>query len=160
MRVILVPHFSILVLFIVILSDILLPYIWHFSKVLFLKDSAMLFPHSEVYSEPCQNILDGAFCENKRLKIVHYFPEKLHLKCLTGFWICLFHFSFTSFTQPTSITNDIMLAIHYVAVPVGIYLLKVNNRKTRIRCEIYSKLTVGVVLISLLLTLNIFHTFF
>ena len=27
-------------------------------------------------------------------------------------------------------------------VPVGIYLLKVNNRNTRIRCEICSKLTI------------------
>ena len=26
--------------------------------------------------------------------------------------------------------------------PVGIYLLKVNNRNTRTRCEIYSKLTI------------------
>ena len=35
----------------------------------------------------------------------------------------------------------------------GIYVLKVNNRNTRTRCEICSELT-----ISLLLTLNIFHT--
>ena len=41
-----------------------------------------------------------------------------------------------------------------------IYLLKVNNRNTRTRCEIFSKLTInGVILVSLLLTLNIFHTF-
>ena len=46
----------------------------------------------------------------------------------------------------------------------GIYLLKVNNRNTRTRCEICSELTIkdtiGVVLVSLLLTLNIFHTLF
>ena len=46
----------------------------------------------------------------------------------------------------------------------GIYLLKVNNRNTRTRCEIYSELTIkdtiGVVLVSLLLTLNIFHALF
>ena len=48
--------------------------------------------------------------------------------------------------------------------PAGIYLLKVNNRNTRTDCEICPKLTiktpvngVGVVLGSLLLTLNIFH---
>ena len=55
--------------------------------------------------------------------------------------------------------------------PVNIYLLKVNDRDTRKKCEICSKLTiktveqrqttsVDVVLVFLLLTLNIFHTFF
>ena len=45
--------------------------------------------------------------------------------------------------------------------PAGIYLLKVNNRNTRTRCEICSKLTIKIpVLVSLLLTLNKFHTFF
>ena len=43
-----------------------------------------------------------------------------------------------------------------------IYLLKVNNRNTRTRCEICSKLLIKtlvfvVVLVSILLTLNIFH---
>ena len=42
--------------------------------------------------------------------------------------------------------------------PAGIYLLKVNNRNTRTSCEICSKLTKKtLVLVSLLLTLNIFH---
>ena len=44
------------------------------------------------------------------------------------------------------------------------YLVKVNNRNTRTRCEICSKLTIKIdqipVLVSLLLTLNIFHTLF
>ena len=43
----------------------------------------------------------------------------------------------------------------------GIYLIKVNNRNTRTRCEICSKLTImtsNVVLVSLLLALNIFPT--
>ena len=45
-------------------------------------------------------------------------------------------------------------------LPVSIYLLKVNNRSTRTRREIYSKLTIKtpVVLMFLLLTLDIFHT--
>ena len=50
--------------------------------------------------------------------------------------------------------------------PANIYLLKSNNRNTRIRCEVCSKLTVNeperrndVVLVFLLLTSNIFHTF-
>ena len=46
--------------------------------------------------------------------------------------------------------------------PADYYLFKVNNRNTTRRCEIYSKLTtkmtIDVVLVSLLLTLNIFHT--
>ena len=30
----------------------------------------------------------------------------------------------------------------FIAFPAGIYLLKVNNRNTRTRCEICSKLTI------------------
>ena len=30
-----------------------------------------------------------------------------------------------------------------VAIPAGVYLLKVNNRNTRTRCEICSKLTIN-----------------
>ena len=49
-----------------------------------------------------------------------------------------------------------------------IYLLKVNNKNTRKRCEICSNLTIktperrqcDVALVSLLLTLNIFHILF
>ena len=45
------------------------------------------------------------------------------------------------------------------SIPAGIYLLKVNNRNTRIRCEIYYQNdAISLVLVSLLLTLNIFHT--
>ena len=50
-------------------------------------------------------------------------------------------------------------------VPAGNYMFKVNNRNLRTRCEICSKITIktpeqGVVLVSLLLTLNMFHTLF
>ena len=41
-------------------------------------------------------------------------------------------------------------------LPAGIYLLKINNRNTRTKCEI----AIGVVLRSLLLTLSISHTLF
>ena len=45
--------------------------------------------------------------------------------------------------------------------PANIYLFKVNDRNTRKRCEISSKLTIeipdDVVLLLSLLTLNIFH---
>ena len=51
--------------------------------------------------------------------------------------------------------------------PAGIYLLKVNNRNSRTKCEICSKVnnkdtrtTPIVVLVPLLLILNKFHTLF
>ena len=49
--------------------------------------------------------------------------------------------------------------------PAGIYMLKVNNRNTRTRCEICLNLTIKIperhhVPVSLLLTLNIFHILF
>ena len=53
-----------------------------------------------------------------------------------------------------------------VATQQNIYLIKFNNRNTRKRLEICSKLTIktpedviDVVLVSLLLTLNLFYTF-
>ena len=44
-------------------------------------------------------------------------------------------------------------------IPAGNYVLKVNNRNTRTKCEICLKLTIKTP-VSLLLTLNIFHTLF
>ena len=46
--------------------------------------------------------------------------------------------------------------------PANIYLFKANNRNTRKRCEICSKLTIKTSeqLVFLLLTLNVFHTCF
>ena len=51
--------------------------------------------------------------------------------------------------------NFLLKKKHFFDAPAGIYLLKVNNRNTRTRCEICSKLTIKT-----LLTLNIFHTLF
>ena len=50
----------------------------------------------------------------------------------------------------------------FTGLPAGIYLFKVNNRNTRTRCKICSKLTLKIPerRQSLLLTLNIFHTLF
>ena len=49
-------------------------------------------------------------------------------------------------------------------ISAGNYMFKGNNRNTRIRYEICSKLTIKIperrLLVSLLLTLNIFHTLF
>ena len=49
--------------------------------------------------------------------------------------------------------GSLLLQLWNLAIPTGIYLLKFSNRNIRTRCEICSKLT-------LLLTLNIFHTLF
>ena len=57
--------------------------------------------------------------------------------------------SHSEFVSPSIVT-------HGFSYPAGNYMFQVNNRKTRTRCEIYG----GVVLVSLLLTLNIFHTLF
>ena len=86
------------------------------------------------------------------------------------FWlnqgVTLFFVSFVSFYQqifltifhliPFLLSNFIVL--NYCD-PAGIYLLRVNNRNTRKRFEICSKLTIKI-LVSLLLTLNIFRTLF
>ena len=55
---------------------------------------------------------------------------------------------------------NIPLLSFSLVIPTGIYLFEVNNRNTGTRCEIYSKLTIKVVLVSLLLILNVFHTLF
>ena len=44
--------------------------------------------------------------------------------------------------------------------PANICFFKVNNKKTRKSCETCSKLAINFVLVLLLLTLNIFYTFF
>ena len=59
-------------------------------------------------------------------------------------------------------TEIIFVSVKVGIKPAGNKMFKVNNRNSRTRCEICSKLTIkdaiGVVQISLLLTLNIFHT--
>ena len=57
-----------------------------------------------------------------------------------------------------TLTTRPLLLHDFRTVPVGIYLLKVNNRITRTMCEICSKLTINTLV--LLLTWNIFHTLF
>ena len=74
----------------------------------------------------------------------------------------------TSFLLKCSIIRRLYDAVlfrktHPKQPPVDIYKFKANSTNTRKRCEICSKLTIkanGVVLVSLLLTLNIFHTLF
>ena len=49
------------------------------------------------------------------------------------------------------------------SIPAGNYMFKANNRNTRTRCEVFSKLTKKAPerrQVSLLLSLNIFHALF
>ena len=73
--------------------------------------------------------------------------------------------------QLVSVFNDFVKErILYRSIPANIYLFKVSNRHTIKKSEICSKLTtktpedvinvIDTVLVLLLLTLNIFHTFF
>ena len=64
-------------------------------------------------------------------------------------------------------TKSVNLNRCFIIFPASIYLFKVNNRNTRKRCEMCSKLTrktleyvSDIVVMFLLLTLYIFHTFF
>ena len=50
----------------------------------------------------------------------------------------------------------IFIVIMIANIPAGNYMFKVNNRNTRASCEIFSN--IRVVLVSVLLTMNIFHT--
>ena len=64
-----------------------------------------------------------------------------------------------------NIINDFPCKCEHIRA--NIYLLEFNNKNTRKRCEICSKVTIktpkhviDVALVFLLLTLNIFHAFF
>ena len=59
--------------------------------------------------------------------------------------------------------NQLILQVTYTNNPIGNYMFKVNNRNTRTRCEICSKLTIKKPEFELTLnifeiTWNIFHT--
>ena len=63
-------------------------------------------------------------------------------------------------TQETLCSNNNTSRIHLLKIsltPANIYLLKVYNKITR-KCELCSNLTIDVVLVSLLLILDIFHS--
>ena len=92
-------------------------------------------------------ILLTMFLEPKIWHPCRMFWNEISLLLATDFWDVA--------SKPPAISN-------WKLFSAGIYLLKVNNRNTRTRCEICSKLTIhqnddnGVILVSLLLTLNIF----
>ena len=68
---------------------------------------------------------------------------------------CLFFFNFL-FLFGAFNTMHWTYSVHFC--PAGNCMFKVNNRNTRTRCEIYSKLRVKTTMVSLLLALKIFHT--
>ena len=81
-----------------------------------------LSEHSELYVT-LLIVYDGTFREISfrwRLLVLTIFEKKLYHKCLTGTQLRLFEGS----------------------IPANIYILKVNNRNTRKRCELCSKLTI------------------
>ena len=41
------------------------------------------------YLEPCQTTMMKVCCKNSNGLVVTIFAKKLHRKCLTEFWICL-----------------------------------------------------------------------
>ena len=64
-------------------------------------------------------------------------------------------------------TYFLFFSVQYFPFPASIYLFKANNRNTRKRCEMCSKIiiktqkdVIDVILMFLLLTVNIFHRFF
>ena len=50
--------------------------------------------------------------------------------------------SYITFTLTNFVKSAIIHGLHHLSVPASVYLLKVNNRNTRTRCEICSKLTI------------------
>ena len=93
---------------------------------------------------------------------IHQNPFALKINISSPVFTFFLHFNSLN-TRSTSTSS--LFDIFIVVIPDGNYILKVN-RKIRTRCEICSKLTIkiperrGVILVSLLLTLNIFHTLF
>ena len=138
----------------------------------------LFLPREEYWSICCTN----KFFLTLLCVFIHLINFSLRLKNSTTFLTQTFQKSlrkyFTKnqdFQQPkwrweVSFQNKMTLSVsrnkmYVIWHEAGIYLFKVNNRNIRTRCEICSTLTIktlaiGVVLVSLLLTLNIFHTLF
>ena len=115
-------------------------------------------------------------CEFCKISKNTLFTEHLRLSCFTIFRVLPPQRSLTrSKIRFCSVANaaecrEILKwnELNYSLCSTSNYMFKVNNRNTRTRCELCSKLTIktpqndaiGVVLVSLLLTLNVFHSLF
>ena len=78
---------------------------------------------SKVFSKPCQISKTEIFCENRQR------PLTIFLKC----------FILDAWHKSEYVAVYCLLLITYVA---NIYLLKINNKNTRKRCETCSNLTI------------------
>ena len=79
---------------------------------------------------------DPMFARNMHRSIIDY----LHNVFACFFVLLLLRRNMLHFINVLSIYN--VIGLHYsCSSPAGIYLLKVNNRNARARCEICSKLT-------------------
>ena len=78
--------------------------------------------------EPLLNKVTG-------LKACNFIKKRLQHRCLFSCKICEIFQNTMFYRTPPVLQNT-------TYIPAGIYLLKVNNRNTRTRCEICSKLTI------------------
>ena len=63
--------------------------IYQHSRVFLLEPLPIILSNPEVYSEPSQIYTIECFVKIVLLKVVNfYYHLRLHLRCLTGFWIC------------------------------------------------------------------------
>ena len=76
------------------------------------------------------------FCYQIRLRIFwHYFPLDNSMRLITHFYVCIANNQIYLKTCIYNYISQPLLQLHFC-------LLKVNNRNTRTRCEICSKLTI------------------
>ena len=106
-------------------------------------------------------IKSNTYLESPDIKDAFYIVPicEPHIKYLKFVWL---NKAYQFIVMPDGYVN----AMRVFSNPVDIYLFKVNNRNTRTRCEYvqikqrHQNDAIGVVLVSLLLTFNIFHTLF
>ena len=122
---------------------------------------SLIYPKKKYLFKPWrsqQNAHDGfSFSKAAGFLSAPGMKNRLHLR---RFWTCFVKMIFENIV---SVEIDAAIPEHALA---NIYLFKVNNRHFRKRCETCSKLTIKTpewrqwrLMMFLLLTLNIFHTF-
>ena len=94
-------------------------------------------------------LFNHSTCSHPSLEVVHLFmSEKVWQSLILWSALCRFHSLHHCHSLPLiaicchSLSLDVPLVCLFITIPAGIYLLKVNNRNTRTRCEICSKLTI------------------
>ena len=88
-------------------------------------------------------LIANEFFRNSQLIIQNQIKlPKLGYIIKTMFFIVLTCFYFLVLRFEYQVSNQVVINCNIPCYPAGIYLLKVNNRNTRTRCEICSKLTI------------------